>query len=157
MMRAPMSVMVPALRAQLAALGVDATDDQLLVGVIEAQRERARTLKDMAQNSLYFFRDFEHYDNNAVRKHLTAEAAPLLRQLAAEFAALPVWNAAGVHAVIDGLAQQHAISLGKVAQPLRVAVSGGAVSPPIDVTVALLGQTIVDARIQRALRERAGA
>jgi glutamyl-tRNA synthetase len=150
-----MSVMVPGLRAQLATLGVEAADDQLLVGVIEAQRERARTLKEMAQNSLYFFRDFERYDDKAVRKHLTAEAAPLLRQLADGFAALPVWDAAGVHAVIDSVAQQHAISLGKVAQPLRVAVSGGAVSPPIDVTVALLGKSTVGARIQRALRERA--
>jgi glutamyl-tRNA synthetase len=156
LMRAPLIVLVPVLQAQLAVLGVDTADQKLLEGVINAQRERARTLKDMAHNSLFFFRDFETFDEQAARKHLTAEAVPLLQALAAGLGALTDWNAGAIHAVIDAVAQRHGVSLGKVAQPLRVAITGGAVSPPIDITAALLGADTVSARIERALRHIAG-
>ena len=156
LMRAPMQVLVPALRAQLAALGVTMADERLLEGVIHAQRERAKTLKEMAQNSLFFFRDFDTFDDQAAKKNLTAESAPLLQALASGLAALPDWNPGAIHGVIDAVAQRHAVGLGKVAQPLRVAVSGGAVSPPIDITVALLGAATVRERIERAMRYIAG-
>jgi glutamyl-tRNA synthetase len=120
--------------------------------VVEAQRERSRTLKDMALQSLFFFREFDAFDDKAARKHLTAEAAPLLQAVAAGLDALPDWNARAIHGVIDSVAQRYVVSLGKVAQPLRVAVTGGAVSPPIDVTVALLGPATVSERIRRAVR-----
>jgi glutamyl-tRNA synthetase len=152
MMRAAPSQLVPGLRAQLVMLGVETRDDALLEGVLAAQRERARTLKEMAQNSLYFFREFQAYDDKAARKHLTADTAPVLEELATGFAGLTEWNAAAIHAVIDSVAKHFGSGLGKVAQPLRVAVSGGAVSPPIDATLALLGAATVAARIQRALR-----
>lgn len=152
LMRAPMHVLAPALRTQLAALGITGSDETLLEGVVEAQRERSRTLKEMAQQSLYFFRDFAAFDDKAARKHLTAEAVPLLQALAAALEALPEWSVGAIHGVIDSVAQRYLVSLGKVAQPLRVAVTGGAVSPPIDVTVSLLGPTTVSERIRRALR-----
>jgi glutamyl-tRNA synthetase len=152
MMRAPMSALVPTLRMQLTELGVTAADERQLQGVISAQRERAKTLKEMAQNSLFFFRDFDVFDDKAAQKHLTAAAAPLLQALAAGFATLGVWSAGAIHELLDAVAQAHGVSLGKVAQPLRVAVSGGAVSPPIDITVALLGAEVVSRRIQHALR-----
>jgi glutamyl-tRNA synthetase len=152
LIRAPLHVLVPALRTQLAALGVTASDETLLEGVVEAQRERSRTLKDMAQQSLFFFREFDAFDDKAARKHLTAEAAPLLQAVAAGLDALPDWNARAIHGIIDSVAQRYVVSLGKVAQPLRVAVTGGAVSPPIDVTVALLGPATVSERIRRAVR-----
>jgi glutamyl-tRNA synthetase len=151
MMRAPMSVLTAGLRAQLASLGVAVTDERLLEGVVSAQRERSRTLKEMAINSLFFFRDFEGYDDKAARKHLTAESVPLLRAMAAGFEGLGTWNAGAIHEVINAVAQRHGLPLGKVAQPLRVAVTGGAISPPIDMTLALLGPEKSLARIQRAL------
>jgi glutamyl-tRNA synthetase len=157
MMRAPVSVLAPALSAQLAALGVAASDDRLLEGVVDAQRERARTLQEMAQNSLYFFRDFETFDDKAAKKLLTAESAPWLLALSDGFAAVGQWNAGAVHEVISGVASRHSLGLGKVAQPLRVALTGGAVSPPIDITVALLGRETVRARIERAVRYALGA
>jgi glutamyl-tRNA synthetase len=157
LMRAPVSELAPALRFQLAALGVEATDDRLIEGVVNAQRERARTLQEMAQNSLFFFRDFDAYDDKAARKHLTAEAAPLLTALLDGFIALPEWNAGAIHEVINAVALRQGFGLGKVAQPLRVALTGGAVSPPIDVTVALLGLPKVKARIAMAMSHLAAA
>ena len=66
--------------------------------------------------------------------------------------ALPNWEAAAIHSVIQELAVTHADGkMGKVAQPLRVAVAGRAVSPPIDATLALLGKEETLARLRRAI------
>jgi glutamyl-tRNA synthetase len=152
MMRAPVATLAAGLRTQLAALNVVVEDDKLLEGVANAQRERASTLKEMARNSLFFFCDIEAYDEKAVRKHLTPDAAPALQALAEGFRQLSEWNAGSIHEVINAVSHRYGVALGKVAQPLRVAVSGGAVSPPIDITVALLGKDKTCARIEDALR-----
>ncbi len=156
-MRTPIPALAAALKAQLALLGIDASDPNLLEGVVAAQRERSRTLKEMAQNSLFFFKDFAAFDEAAARKHLTAEAVPLLQALSTGLAALPDWKADAIHAVINDVASQYGLGMGKVAQPLRVAVSGGAVSPPIDLTVALLGSEKVQARVGRAVLRASSA
>ncbi len=152
MMRAPVATLAAGLRARLAALGVVADDERLLEGVANAQRERARTFNEMAQNSLFFFCDIEAYDDKAARKNLTPEAASVLQALEEGFKVLGEWNAGSIHEVVNAVAQRYGLGLGKVAQPLRVALSGGSVSPPIDITVALLGRQITCERIERALR-----
>jgi glutamyl-tRNA synthetase len=151
MMRAPVAQLAAGLRESLARLEVQADELPLLEGVANAQRERARTLREMAQNSRFFFQDFAQYEDKAARKHLTAEAVPLLRALSEGLSALPEWNAGAVHNVLDAVAGRNDLPLGKVAQPLRVAISGTAVSPPIDLTVALLGRKKSLARVQRAI------
>jgi glutamyl-tRNA synthetase len=157
MMRAPAAVLAAGLRSQLALLGVMVEDDRLLEGVANAQRERARTLREMAQNSLFFFGDFKAYDEKAAAKNLTAESAPVLQALGEGLEALSEWNAGAIHEVISAVALRYDLALGKVAQPLRVAVSGGAVSPPIDITVALLGKDKTLHRIGAAQRRAASA
>jgi glutamyl-tRNA synthetase len=77
---------------------------------------------------------------------------PVLQALEQGLLALAEWDAGSVHEVINAVAQRFGLALGKVAQPLRVAVSGGAVSPPIDITVALLGRELTCARLERAQR-----
>jgi glutamyl-tRNA synthetase len=152
MMRASLRDLAVQLQGQLARLGVDAENMEQLEGIAAAQRERSKTLTEMAQASLFFFRDFERYDEKAARKNLTAEAKPGLAAFRAEIEKLMPWNAAGIHATLEVVCWQLGVALGKVAQPLRVAVSGGAVSPPIDATVALLGRETTLARLDRALK-----
>ena len=149
-MKAPVSVLSDGLREQLMLLGVDTNDQSLLEGVANILRERARTLKEMAQTGLYFFRDFETFDEKSARKNLTAEAVPILAALVESLEALPDWNALAIHEVISALAAQFNVGMGKVAQPLRVAVCGTAVSPPIDTTLALISKTAALARLNRA-------
>ncbi|HWW20607.1 MAG TPA: glutamate--tRNA ligase [Steroidobacteraceae bacterium] len=151
LMRAPVSTLLAGLRSQLAMLGIQAQGDLLLEGVVNAQRERAKTLKEMAHNSVFFFREFEHYDERAAKKNLNHEAVPLLRALQAGFNTVAKWDAGTIHEVISSVATRYGLGLGKVAQPLRVAIAGGPVSPPIDLTVALLGAERTGARIERAL------
>jgi len=151
MIRAQPKDLVPHLRWHLARLGVFTQDDALLEGIILAQRERAKTLKEMAENSRLFFGDEVILDPKAAEKHLTADAKELLRTLRTRFAAIEDWVAPGIHAALEGLATEKSLGLGKVAQPLRVAVTGGTISPPIDATLALLGQPRTLARLDKAL------
>ena len=151
MMRAQPAEVVPYLRAQLRRLGLDSDDEELLAGVVRAQRERAKTLKEMAQNSRYFFTAEIEFDPKAARKHLTAAEAPALQEARKRLAGLHEWSAAALNDVLNTLAAELGVGLGKIAQPLRVAVTGSAVSPPIDATLALLGRERTLARLDAAI------
>src|SRR5580693_9082397 len=151
MVRAEPATLVPYLRAQLRRLGLDSTDVVLLEGVIVAQRERAKTMKEMAQNSRFFFVEQIEIDPKAGAKHLGGEAPAILTALRERLGALATWDRDAIHAVLNELATQLGAGLGKIAQPLRVAVTGTAVSPPIDVTLALLGRIRTLARIDAVL------
>ena len=151
MIRAQPKDVVPHLRWHLARLGVYSQDDALLEGIVLAQRERSKTLKEMAEASRFFFVDEVVLDPKAAEKHLTPDARALLRELTARIDALPDWNTGALHAVLEALAQEKGLGLGKVAQPLRVAVTGSTISPPIDQTLTLLGRARTLVRLQRAL------
>jgi glutamyl-tRNA synthetase len=139
------------LQPQLEALGLVADDRTKVAAVAKAQQERARTLKEMAENSQFFFREVTSYDEKAAKKHLTPETAPLLAAVRDGLSALSGWRAPAIHEVIMGVASAQGAGLGKVAQPVRVAVAGGPVSPPIDVTLEILGRETTLARLDRAI------
>jgi glutamyl-tRNA synthetase len=132
-------------------LGIDPSRGPHLTEVVKAFAERSDTLQDMAQAALFLYQDFADYDPKAASKNLNAAAETPLRQVREALAALPEWRAAPIHEAVKGVAAAGGLALGKVAQPLRVAVSGTAVSPPIDVTLELLGRAKTLARIERAL------
>lgn len=156
MVHSPPRALIPHLRAQLRRLGTDSDDEQLLEGVVFAQRERAKTLKEMAENSRFFFTDEIRMDPKAVAKHLTPEGLASLGKVRARLAALKEWNAAAVHDALNALATELQVGLGKIAQPVRVAVTGTAVSPPIDATLALLGRERALQRLDTALAGAGG-
>jgi glutamyl-tRNA synthetase len=151
MVRAAPAALVPYLQAQLRRLGCDSSDQALLEGVIMAQRERAKTLKEMAHNSRFFFIDRIEIDPKAAAKHLGRDGRDALAKVRERLERLSQWNAVAIHAVLEDIAAHLQTGLGKVAQPLRVAVTGTAVSPPIDVTLELLSRTRTLARIDAAL------
>jgi len=119
--------------------------------VVLAQRERCKTLKEMAENSVFFYRDFEQYDEKAAKKNLNPAALEPLRKLYQQFEALDGWEPETLHQIVLDTAESLDLKLAKVAQPLRVSLSGSAVSPPIDVTLHLLGREKVLERLQRAI------
>ena len=91
-MRATPERLAEYLKPQLAALGVAVTDDRKLLAVAKAQQERAKTLQEMAQNSVFFFRDFDGYDEKAAKKNLTAESVAPLRTVRDKLSALDEWT-----------------------------------------------------------------
>jgi glutamyl-tRNA synthetase len=132
--------------------GIDPLQGPNLVDIVLAQRERCKTLVEMADASIYFYRDFEHYDEKAAKKNFTADSDEVLSNLHDEFTQLQTWEREPLHETVIKLAEKMELGLGKVAQPLRVAVCGSAVSPAIDITLALLGKEKTLARLERAIK-----
>jgi glutamyl-tRNA synthetase len=130
----------------LAQQGIATEAGPALEPLVIAQRERVKTLAEMAQNCRYFFQEPE-YDAALVAKHITAESRTPLIDLSVRLAALTEWRAEALHAAINAVAEAHGLKLGKLAQPLRVALTGGSVSPPIDRTLELLGRDRTLARL----------
>lgn len=139
------------LRWQLQRMGVDPSRGPALADVVVAQRERTKTLKEMAERSAFFYAEFDEYDDKAARKQLNDKTLPFLQALKDRLDSLEEWSAEAVHAVVQGIAEENQVGMGKVAQPLRVAVSGTTVSPPIDWTLELLGRERTLARLDRAI------
>lgn len=150
-MRASPERLARYLKPQLEALGVHADDDRKLAAVAKAQQERAKTLKEMAQNSVFFFQELSGYDEKAAKKNLTSDAVGPLTTIQQKLAALDTGAAPALHDAVNQTATELGVGMGKVAQPIRVAVSGTSVSPPIDVTLEVLGRQTTLSRLTAAL------
>lgn len=135
----------------LGNLDIDPSTGPDVVEVVELQRERCKTLVEMAAASAFFYKDFEHYDDKAVKKHLKADSAAALQVLLDAFSQLEEWQGDRLHDIVVKTAGGLDLGLGKVAQPLRIAVTGTSVSPSIDLTLSLLGREKTLQRIRRAI------
>jgi len=82
---------------------------------------------------------------------VNGEITSLLATASAELKALEDWTAPAIHALVSELAARNNLPLGKLAQPLRLAVCGGTVSPPIDATLAILGKEQTLGRLGKAV------
>ena len=132
-------------------LGIDPSDGPDLIDVVKVQRERSKTLVEMAASSVYFYKEFDSYEEKAVKKNFTLGSDQVLVRLRDELVALTAWTAQEIHQIIVNLAEVLGLNMGKVAQPLRVAICGSGVSPAIDVTLTLVGREKTLARIDRAI------
>ena len=130
-------------------VGVDTTQGPPLAEVVKCQADRCKNLREMAKTSGYFYADFETFDEKAVKKHFRANLLAPFTALRDKLAALEDWRAEAIHACIYAVADEFDLKLGKIAQPLRIAVTGGSVSPSIDLVVALVGKTRTLARMER--------
>ncbi|HFD80393.1 MAG TPA: glutamate--tRNA ligase [Gammaproteobacteria bacterium] len=139
--------------------GIDPAPPPDLHEVVKVQQERARTLVEMAEISEFFYRDFEDYDPVSAKKHLRPVALEPLQKAREALAGLESWTPETIYPAIQQVAAELELKVGKVAQPLRVAVAGRAASPSIDMTLYLVGREACLRRIDRAIdhvRERAG-
>ncbi|MGH8442890.1 MAG: glutamate--tRNA ligase [Nevskiaceae bacterium] len=136
----------------LERIGVSTKGGPRLEDVFLAQRERCKTFIEMSEKSRFFYETPKGFNEKDAAKHFTPAAAEILEALAATLKALNLWMPDGIHGAVNGLAQQRGVALGQVAQPIRVAVAGMAISPPIDQTLHLLGREQTLARLDAAVR-----
>ena len=151
LMSMPLGTIVELVKKRLQRLQIDFDDHLDFDSVVDLYRQRVNTINELVDSILYYFRDFDGYDEKAAAKVLKASALIPLQRLQERLAALQSWTASDIHAVIEGITEELGIGMGKVGQPLRVAVTGGSFSPPIDQTVELLGRDRSLARIARAI------
>lgn len=120
--------------------------------LVDLLRERSHTLAEMASLARFVLVDSIAYDEKAAHKHLRREIEPALAALHDRLAALDEWSAGGIEAAFDAVRALHGdLPLGKLAQPVRVAITGGAVSPPIFDTLEVLGRKRALGRIAEAV------
>ena len=119
--------------------------------LVLALRERAQTLKEMAEKSAVWFQPLAQYDDAAVAKHFKPEARGPLEDARARLAALVAWTPEAIGEAMKATAEAQGIGMGKIAQPMRVAITGTQVSPDIGWTVYLCGRDEALARIDAAL------
>jgi glutamyl-tRNA synthetase, bacterial family len=141
----------PHLVYQLQKLGLDVAAGPAPVDVVIALRERVQTLKEMAEKAVVWYTPLTEYDEAAVAKHLKAAAEAPLAKARELLAALPEWTAEAVGVALHDVAAALETGMGKVAQPLRVAITGTQVSPDISHTVYLAGREEALKRIDAAL------
>ena len=119
--------------------------------MVDLYRQRVASVNELVDSILYCFQDFSEYDEKAARKALNQSTLEPLQLLLEQLSNLETWNALSIHAVIESITEKLGVGMGKVGQPLRVAVTGGSFSPPIDQTVELVGKDRSIARIRRAI------
>ncbi len=119
--------------------------------VVVALRDRVQTLKDMAERAAVWYRPLETYDEAAIAKHLKPAAKAPLTDMHERLVALSAWTIEGINAAFHATVEASGLGMGKVAQPLRVAITGTQVSPDIAHTVYLAGRDEALKRIDAAL------
>jgi glutamyl-tRNA synthetase len=130
-------------------------DDETLLRLIKIC-EGARTLADIEHKTKFLFTadDRIEFDEKAVQKVLLKDnGLAMLKLVRDKLAAMAELTEQGIEDMLRALAEEHKVGLGKVAQPLRVAITGSTISPPIFDSVQMLGKERTLKRIDNAVQK----
>jgi glutamyl-tRNA synthetase len=144
--------LVQRVRPFIEAKGYSSIDSDLLRKAVLSFRERVKTLVEMANLSEFYFCEQIAYDEKASGKFLNQETVPLLKQVIASLSNELVLEKEKAHQLIQQLAETRGEPLVKIAQPIRVALTGRTVSPPIDEVMEVLGKKEVITRLHKAIK-----
>jgi glutamyl-tRNA synthetase len=149
--RTELGELVQRARPFMEAKGYSITDLDLLRKAVFSLRERVKTLVEMAELSEFYFSEEIGYEEKAAEKFLKTDAVPLFEQIIAALAKEGVFDKGSGHRLIQEMAEHREMPLVKIAQPIRVALTGKTVSPPIDEVMETLGRERVIQRLKRAI------
>ena len=123
-----------------------------LAAAIPSLKERAKTLAELVQGALYLVAKRPLQLDAKAQKLIDAEAKAALAALLPRFASAPEWTAPALESLVKAYAEETGAKLGKIAQPLRAALTGRSVSPPVFDVMAVLGKDEALARIEGQAR-----
>jgi glutamyl-tRNA synthetase len=149
--RTDLDELVKMFRPFIEAKGYPITDPDLLRKAVLSLRERAKTLVEMAELSEFYFCEEITYDQKAAEKFLNRDSVSVLEQVVDALSKEAALDKEGCHRLIQQLAEIRGVPLVKIAQPLRVALTGKTVSPPIDEVMGILGSSTVTQRLRKAI------
>jgi glutamyl-tRNA synthetase len=135
----------------LGTLAIDPSTGPDIIEVIKAQREKAKTLVDLAKVCEFYYRDPQEYDEKSAKKAFNAEAAVVLAKLREALAAMDEWSREAIHATLQQVVDQLGVGFGKVGMPARLAITGGAPSPDLDLVMQLVGKEEALRRLDKAI------
>jgi len=145
------AVIAPEFEWHLSQAGIDFSQGPNPADVIVALRDRVQTLKEMAERAKIWYGPISEWDEKAVAKHLQNDSAVAVLNEAKQLIATVEWKPEPIHGVIEQIAAKLELGMGKIAQPLRVAMTGTQVSPSIDHTIYLAGREVALQRIDDAI------
>jgi len=133
-------------------LGLNLSDDAPdLAQVLVCLQERSKNLLDLAAGARFFYEAPSDYQEKAVKKNFKEGTRVLLDAFIARAEALPEWRGELLHQLIEQICSDAEVNMGKLAQPIRILLSGGPVSPPIDATLELLGRNETLQRLKKGM------
>ncbi|MHB1271452.1 MAG: glutamate--tRNA ligase [Rhodanobacter sp.] len=143
--------LAPEFAWHLARAGIDSSGGPAPADVIVALRDRVHTLKEMAEHARIWYAPIAQWDDKAVAKHLKNDTAVAVLDAARALLVECEWRPEPIHRVIEQIAARLELGMGKIAQPLRVAMTGTQVSPSIEHTIYLAGRSEALKRIADAI------
>ncbi|NNL75346.1 MAG: glutamate--tRNA ligase, partial [Desulfobacterales bacterium] len=147
----PKNLIAP-LRPFLKKANIEIEEDDYILNVIETLQPRSKTLEDMAQQALFYYREDISFEEKAAKKFLKSTALEPLRLLTVKLEALENYTQENLENVFREMMEQTGLKLGKIAQPVRVALTGKTASPGIFEIIAILGKERVVPRLNKAIR-----
>jgi len=143
--------LVSELQWHLNQLSVNLNDGPDIKEVIEALRDRSKSLVDMAKSCVMFYHDFEDFDSTLAIKFFNLESRLVLADLLKNLNNLEKWTTENIHEVIQNICKDRNIGFGKVGQPFRLAISGDGNAGSIDKCAQLVGKERVLVRLKMAI------
>ena len=148
----PPEKLVALLTPFLKQRGIETDNSSLLIQVIETLHARSKTLDDMAQQALFYFADDIDYEEKAAKKFLKPAVLDALKLLISQFELLADFSEENLENAFKTVMDQTGLKLGKIAQPVRVALTGKTASPGIFEVTAIIGKDKVISRLQKAIQ-----
>lgn len=156
MRKLPTTRLAEELVPRLAARGYKAEAGPWLEKVIATVIERAQTLEQMVDSARVYFLETIEYDEKAVKKFLKPEVTELFEDLVRDLGSVEPFEAEAIEGVYKGILERRDVKLKHLAQPTRIALTGGTVSPGIYDLVELIGRETVLERLRAAIDLIAG-
>ena len=153
---APEEKLAPHLLPFLAAKGIDAEPGEYLNGVIRTLRQRSKTFVEMADGAVFYYIAPQSYDDKGAKKFLKPGHIEALQKLKAALSDQDRFDEESLEPVFQRVMDETGLGFGKIAQPVRLALTGKTVSPGIFEMMAVLGKTETIARLDRCIAAMAG-
>lgn len=150
-MNLPIEQIAVAVKPFMEKLDVAGCDAENFNQVLEAQRERAKTLIELAEICAFYYQEFDGYPEKPAKKQLKPETVAVFEALSNKLNSLSDWTRESIHAVIMAVVEEQELKMGQVGGPFRLAVTGGTPAPDLDLTIALVGKEKTLQRLAKAI------
>ena len=135
----------------LNAAKIDITDTDYAASVFDLIKEKSKTLVELVEQSQFFFDEVKEYDPAALKKWVKTATPDIMTEIIGRFEKISDWSAENIQVQVQATVDDLEVGFAKVAQPIRIAVTGSTQSPSIDQTLSILGKEQTMLRMEKAL------